>query len=100
MMRLLRVFMTLVAMNPTTWEATFEPNPDNVALVLVTECKGTDFYAFDWFPIVDPNDSYLQVRRQVTPKGARCTVLGTVLREVDGENDYVAESVIVIQEDR
>jgi len=84
------------------WVIEFEPHEANVGVVVVTECKGTEFYAYDSFPILDPAQSLLRARRQPTPKGARCTVQASIMRQIDDDpnHDVVGESVIVVQGDR
>lgn len=82
------------------WRVHINPYVDNVSLVTITECKGdTPFYAYDEFPIVDASIDVVQVRRQQTPRGARCTVRFDVMREDEQGNPSIGESIIVIQED-
>lgn len=80
------------------WRLTFQPNQENVGLVLITECKGREpFYAYDRFDI-PPTASQAWMRRQPTPKGARCTVVAWVVRNAsdDPQQEYASESSLVI----
>jgi len=81
------------------WVLMFQAHVDNVSAVIVTECQTPGFFAYDSFPILDPAQSRLLVRRQPTPKGARCTVLASIMRQVDEDpnHDVIGESIIVIQ---
>ena len=90
--------MTLTPAGPR-WVIDFEPHEANVGVVVVTQCHGTDFFAYDSFPILDPASSHLSVRRQPVPRGARCTVQADVMRQKDDDpaHDYIGESTIVIQ---
>lgn len=96
--------MTLISV-AEGWRISFAPDSLNVGVQLVTECRGKDgrlgFVAVDYVQI-DADASGITTRRQITPKGERCTVVASVLRNMDGatgdpQADYVGESSIVVE---
>ncbi len=100
MISLLLILVTAVGLQ---WDITFEPHADNIGVIVVTDCKGkVPYFAYDRVDLVEEFQSHIRMRRQPTPKGARCTVMASVMRVVEGDDDpaheYIGESVIVIQE--
>lgn len=102
MILILAIILTVAT---TGWRIDFTPHIFNVGVQLVTECQGKDgrlgFRAVDYVQI-DAEDASLVTRRQTTPRGERCTVVASVLRNEDGAvgdpgNDYVGESSIVVE---
>lgn len=112
--RLLPIFILVTAIG-MNWQINFNVDGDNVGVVVTTECKirtTTDkdgktivvsppFYAYDRVDLADASQSTITMRRQPTPKGARCTVMASIMRAYDNDpsHEYAGESVIVIQED-
>ena len=85
----------------SAWHVQWEPQADQYAVVAVTECKGSHFYAYDEFPLVDIGQEEADIRRQHTPRGERCTVTITVIVSADsGLTEAMSnQSTVVVQED-
>lgn len=83
----------------------FAAHRENVGVRAVTQCKGDDpFFATNYVD-VEPDWTVAQMRRVPTPVGARCTVVGYVMRNTAGREgspdlDYVGESVVIVQVER
>ena len=95
------LFMLAIANGPT-WKVHFDVNVENTAIIAITECKGEiPFYAFDRQPLRGDGEDVALIRRQLTPKGARCTVQFNVMRAPDDDpnHEYIGDSIIIIQED-
>lgn len=85
------------------WVIHFAADARNTEVVVYTECKGKEpFVAYDSVPILDDDQTEVRARKQHTPRGARCTVEASVMRYRDDNpnHDVIAESVIIIQEDK
>jgi hypothetical protein len=101
MLTLLLAMLTAVSTG-MHWHVQWQPQADQYAIVAVTECKQSHFYAYDEFPLVDDlGQDEADIRRQRTPKGERCTVRISVIVSADsGLTEAVSgESTVVIQED-
>lgn len=85
----------IVASSASLWHVRWDAG-DYDSLVTVTECKGkTPFYAYDQQPLLEIGQDTADVRRQLTPAGARCTVQFSLMRP----DDSIGDSIIVTQED-
>ena len=83
------------------WHIQWEPQSDQYSVVVVTECFGDKkFYVYDEFPLVDIGQEEVDVHRQITPAGARCTVrISVMVSGNDGLTEAMSDqSTIVIQE--
>lgn len=98
------VVSVILTITSAGWYVTFTPHPLNVGVQLTTECRAKDgrldFSAVDYVQVA-PEDENLTLRRQTTPRGQRCTVVASVLRNADGatgdpDADYVGESSIIV----
>jgi hypothetical protein len=83
------------------WHIQWEPQSDQFAIVVITECQKNHFYAYDEFPLTAIGQEEADVRQQRTPHGERCTVrIAVLVSEDNGLTEAISnESAIVIQED-
>lgn len=71
------------------WDITFPASPDNLAVVLITECKGpVPFYAYDRVDITEDFQEDLHMRRQPTPAGEPCTFEALLIQADDDNPDH------------
>jgi hypothetical protein len=98
---LLALMLTAISTGAGKWHVQWEPQADQYALVAITECQGSHFYAYNEFLLVDIGQEEADIRRQHTPRGERCTVRISVIVSADsGLTEAVSDqSTVVIQED-
>jgi len=99
-MTALLLLLTLSRVEPQGWDITFPVHPENIAVVVITECKGrTPYFAYDRVDIA-PTDGYVRMRRQPVPDG-RCTVMAAVIRNTtdDPADETYGDSAIVVVEE-